>query len=112
MRIVGKTPLRIPAGGTARVQVASSISNFLSRIELELSEPPEGITVKDVSPSPEGAEIVFESDAKVQPGLKGNLIVTISPKNPGTSGKGKPRKNQRREPSATLPAIPFEVVTP
>jgi hypothetical protein len=109
MRILGKSPVRIPAGGTARVQVAS---NFANRIEFELSEPPEGITIKDVSSSEEGAEIVLQSDAaKVKPGLKGNLIVTISAKKAAASGKGKPKASQRRSmPMATLPAIPFEVV--
>ena len=104
--------VKIPAGGTARVQVRVP-SAVLDRVVLNLSEPPEGIAIQDVAATDNGVEIVLKSDsAKAKPGLKGNLIVTASPKRAAPRGKGKPQANPRAAPLATLPAIPFEVVAP
>jgi hypothetical protein len=111
VRILGDAPVKIPAGGTARVRLDAPARGFADRIHLELSEPPEGITLKTVSPSGDGTEIVLQSDAaKVKPGLKGNLIVNAFADRPGVPGKGKAPGNPRRAPLGTLPAIPFEVV--
>ena len=112
VRILGATPVRIPAGGTARVRLATPTSAFAERWDLELSEPPEGVTIQKVVPADEGAEIVLQSDAaKAKPGLKGNLIVNVLPgKNLVTAKKGKAAANNRRPAVGTLPAIPFEIV--
>jgi hypothetical protein len=76
-----------------------------------LDEPPEGITIQDVSSVREGTEIVLHSDAaKVKPGLKGNLIVHAFPTRSQSSGKTKPQAGKLRVPAETLPAIPFEIV--
>ena len=113
IRLLGESPVRIPAGGTVTVQVATPSSGFSERVRLELSDPPEGITIKDVSPSRDGTQIVLESDAaKVKPGLKGNLIVNVFANNgPGTvSTKPKAKMTTKRAPLGALPAMPFEVV--
>jgi hypothetical protein len=113
LRIVGGTPVRIPAGGTARVQVETPTSAFLDRVRLELSEPPSGIAIKNVLPSGGGAEIVLQCDAaKAKPGLKGNLIVSVFAVPAASPDKAKAPGNQRRAPMGSLPAIPFEIVTP
>jgi len=113
LKILGPTPVKIPAGGTAHVQIDAPARAFTERIHLVVSEPAEGITIKNVSPSPEGTEIVLESDAaKVKPGLKGNLIVTASAKGAAGPRKGKSKGPQRGASLATLPAIPFEIVSP
>jgi hypothetical protein len=112
MKILGASPVRIPAGGTAKVEVGGVSSKSLSKLHVELSEPPEGITIKRVSPSSEGMEIVLQCDAgKAKSGLQGNLIVAFSAEKAGASTKAK-AASQRRAPLATLPAIPFEVVKP
>ncbi len=112
VKILGKTPLRIPAGGTARIQIGVPAA-ALDRIQLDLSDPPEGISIKNVSSSSQGTEVVLQSDAaKVKPGLKGNLIVAAFAKTAQAKGK-KPQAAMRRAvPLTTLPAIPFEIVTP
>ena len=113
VKILGETPVKIPAGGTARVQVETPTAGFLDRVQLELSEPPEGIAIKSVSAVREGAEIVLQCDAaKAKPGLQGNLIVNAFAAIPASSGTGKAQGNQRRAPLGSLPAIPFEIVTP
>jgi hypothetical protein len=110
VKILSKTPVKIPAGGTARVEIGVPPS-LLDRVRFELSEPPEGIAIKSVSPAALGTEIVLQSDgAKVKPGLKGNLIVAAFPKGVAAPGKAKPKAMRRAAPVTTLPAIPFEIV--
>ena len=107
VKIASTTPVKIPAGGTARVQITATVGEKARDLQLELSDPPAGITMKKVSASPEGAEIEFTSETgKVTVGEKGNLIVQSFAAR--TGAKGKPR----RIPLGALPAIPFEVVNP
>ncbi len=111
IRILGSTPVRIPAGGTARLPVAAGRGAFLSGVQLELSDPPDGISIKSVTSVSEGAEIVLESDAsKVKPGLAGNLIVAAFSNRTPPAAAGKTRPNRRQVTLGVLPAIPFEVV--
>ena len=112
VKVLGPTPIRIPAGGTARLRLRTPGPAFAQRVRLELNEPPEGISLQRLTPSPEGAELVVQSDAaKVKPGLKGNLIINLYPERPaGTAPKGKAPANNRRFAIGSLPAIPFEIV--
>jgi hypothetical protein len=111
VRILSTTPVRIPAGGTTRVQVGVPGSTFLGKVQLELNEPPEGITIKDVLAVGRGSEIVLQSDAaKVKPGLVGNLIVNAFAARAQDSAQNKAPANRRRVSLGALPAIPFEIV--
>jgi hypothetical protein len=104
---------KIPAGGTAQVHVVAPNSAAFAGLEFQLSEPPEGITLKQASASRDGVEVVLQSDAsKVKPGLQGNLIVTAAAKKSATAGKAKTKDSSRGTPPLILPAIPFEVVAP
>jgi hypothetical protein len=94
-------PLEIPAGGTARFQV--QVPTILTKVQFELSDPPEGIALRNASPLRDGTEIVLQCDAaKAKPGLKGNLIVNISAERVAPA-------NRQRVSLGTLPAIPFVV---
>lgn len=109
IRLLSETPIRLPAGGTARVQITAPANTPSGKIQLELNGPPDGIAIRSVSPSRGGTQIVLASDAaKVKPGQKGNLIITASMKRGGDSAKKLP-PNQRAQPLAALPAIPFEI---
>jgi hypothetical protein len=113
VRIVSLQPVKIPAGGTARVQIAAPPRLFVGQVQLELSEPPEGIAIQSVTPNRAGAEIVLQSDAgKVKPALEGNLIVNAFVEREPPAGAAKAPANRRRVPLGTLPAIPFEIVAP
>lgn len=81
-------------------------------IQLELSDPPEGITIENVSLGRYRDEILLRGDAAtVKPGLKGNLIVNVfAAKTRKDSGRGKEQRKKRRILLSALPAIPFEVV--
>ena len=114
LKILSATPVKIPAGGTARVRISAPGNAFANRVRLELNEPPEGITLGKVSSVSEGTEIELRSDAaKAKPGLKGNLIVSILPGQAlAAAAKNKKQGNQPRTAVGTLPAIPFEIVRP
>jgi hypothetical protein len=107
LRLVGDGPVELPAGGTAEVRIVTPARLFVDQVELELSDPPEGITIDDVSSIAGGGAIVLRADAdKLEPGLKGNLIVDAFV---ARSLRGQPGNN-RRFPVGILPAIPFEIV--
>jgi hypothetical protein len=108
LRVLGEKPVRLPAGGTAEARLFVPSSPLLSQIQLVLSDPPAGITLRDVSQVTEGVALVLHADAgQVSPGLKGNLVVDAfvqrATRQPGGA--------KRRFPVGVLPAIPFEVVS-
>jgi hypothetical protein len=116
LSLLDPTPVKIPAGGTAQVRVRTPGPAFATNFQLELSEPPDGISIGSVSQADTTTEIVLHSDAaKIKPGVKGNLIVNIlsaKPRPATAAAAGKPRANQPRPPLGVLPAIAFEIIAP
>jgi hypothetical protein len=113
IKVNSQEPLEIPAGGTARFQVHMPTlpGNLLTKVQYELSEPPEGVELRDASPGRDGTEIVLQCDAaKAKPGLKGNLIVNISAERVAQPANGRPQAARQRVSLGTLPAVPFEIV--
>jgi hypothetical protein len=113
IKISSPDPLEIPAGGTARFQVhvPPLPANFAPKVQYELSEPPEGIALRNASPVRDGTELVLQCDAaKAKPGLKGNLIVNISAERVAPAANAKQQPNRQRISLGTLPAVPFEIV--
>jgi hypothetical protein len=110
-KIISATPVKIPMGGTARVRVSAPPGNFAERFKLELDNPPEGISLTNVTAIPAGLELVFSCDAeKVKPGATGNLICDVLPRNPMPANpQNKFANQQRRLAVATLPAMPFTI---
>jgi hypothetical protein len=110
--LLGPNPVRIPAGGTARVRVRTPGNSFTNNFELQLSDPPDGISIQSVSLADAEADIVLHCDAaKIKPGSKGNLIIDVTAKRPPAVA-GKKRANQPRATVGALPAVAFEVVPP
>ncbi len=116
VELAGLGPVRVPAGGTAPVRLNTPRLARLGKIELELWEPPEGITLQDVRAVPGGLafQLKVEGEA-VQAGFAGNLIVEVfretEVKKEGEDG-AKPATQTRRVSLGVLPAIPFVVVQP
>ena len=111
IRLATEQPVKIPAGGSAQVRMTLPPGYAMfEKIECQLSEPPEGLTLRDVVVVQGSASFALEADAaKIKPGRRGNLIVTMS-------GARVPQANQpapaarRRAVLGTLPAIAFEIV--
>jgi hypothetical protein len=96
----------LSAGGTAPLQIFVP-ARLMDGMVLLLNEPPEGISIRQVLPAPNGMSLLLSADSKVKPGLKGNLILDAFMDHIVTPQNGTPTK--RRNLLGTLPAVPFEV---
>ncbi len=106
VKLVGPTPVKIPAGGTARVMFDLGGARYMGNLKLALTDPPAGLSVKSVSPVKEGMEVVLQADpTKSKPGMRGNLVLEVF-----TNAKGPFNKSGQRRQVAVLPAFAFEVV--
>jgi len=104
-KILSATPVKIPAGGTARIEVSVSVPPMAGKIGFALDDAPDGIVLKEFT----AKTLVIEADAaKIKPGLTGNLIVEAFIQRSETDVP----ENKRRVPLGALPAIPFEIVKP
>jgi hypothetical protein len=82
-----------------------------SKLRVQLSEPPDGITVEKVSVEPPGRVVVLAADAdSVEPGLRGNLIFEAFREWSPAPTEAVPDPTPRRTSLGFLPAIPFEVI--
>lgn len=103
-------PVRIPTGGIARVRVKTQKRPILSSVQLELRDPPKGISLQDVSVIPEGLSFYLKADGTAQAGLVDNAIVEAFAETSATQTKGKAAAQKSRYSLGILPAIPIEVV--
>jgi hypothetical protein len=111
VKLLERGPVKLPAGGTAPVRFSAPNAPFLRQVKLVLSEPPEGVSIRNVSFSPEGFTVLLGADAaKAKPGLKGNLIVNAFVDRVPPADKGKPAAQKQRVLLRSLPAVPFEIV--
>jgi len=111
-RVLASQPVKIPAGGSARVRASFPPAyRLFQNLELELSDPPGGVTLGDLRLSGDGAEFVLRADpTKIAAGRRGNLIVAISGERTPAATAEQPSPVRRRVPLGTLPAISFEIV--
>jgi hypothetical protein len=109
IRVLSATPVKIPVGGLARVKFEIPPGRFADRLQLELLDPPEGLSVKEYTVVRDVAELTLQSDGqKSKPGQKGNLVVNVSAARPNDPKAKAP--GRQRGPVVTLPAVPFETV--
>lgn len=112
-------------GGTAKVILASVARRLASgtneRIQLQLSEPPEGIRIESVVPEGDGIAVILRAEASVAPGLRGNLIAEAfreqtyfptPPPAPTPSPPAQPTPAVQPSPSAAPTAQPSATATP
>jgi len=101
-------PLRISPGGRARLPINLPESTSWGSIELELSDPPAGISIEHFTQGKQNGEIVFHSEKQeTEPGLEGNLIVNVYAMRDPDTMKGRGQRKKPRRLLTTLPAIPF-----
>ncbi len=112
LKFLDSASVKIPAGGTARVRVRTPGGAFTNNFQLELNEPPDGITIASVSAEGTEAEILLHSDAaKTQAGRERQPDCQHhGQKGAGQPAGGKAQASQPRVAVGTLPAIPFEIV--
>ncbi len=101
--------VRVPKGSSVKAQIKTPNLSMFKNIKLELNNPPEGMSIEDVTIASDG--IVFQiaaDEKKALAGLTDNLIVeaTAEWKN-SKNKKGAPPK---RISLGALPAIPIRIV--
>ncbi len=111
IELAGRTPVRIVAGQTALVRIKTGRANTLRELQLELQNPPAGVSLHDVALIPGGLafRLSAERDA-VQGNFGDNLIVEAYREFTPKAQPGKPPPPKRRSSMGVLPAIPVEVV--
>jgi len=121
MQVADSRPMRLPVGGTAKVRIKIPGLPSLDTIEFELSDPPPGVHLHDVSADGQELVITFAADReKAKVGYADNLIVDAFIQVPDRRGKGKKGKaknkakktagKKRRTFASVLPAVPFVIV--
>jgi hypothetical protein len=109
-QLPSNSPARLNASGPTKLRAVVGDRTPVDSLQLELSFPPDGITVESVVPEGPGIAVTINADAeKVQPGLKGNLIFNAVRESTRVSSDGKTSSIQRSS-LGILPAMPFEVV--
>jgi hypothetical protein len=109
--LAGQSPIRIPAGGSTQVRIKTRQGAALKQMQLELDEPPEGLTLHGVSVIPEGLAFRLKADEDAfQSGFADNLIVEAFREFTPKQQEGKPAPQKRRYSTGVLPAIPIEIV--
>ncbi len=111
VEIVGGSPIRIPAGGWADVRIKTRRGAALKEMKLELREPPEGLTIGNVSVVADGLafQLKAERDA-VQIGFGDNLIIEAFREYRPKKKDGTVSNQIQRYSMGIFPAIPIKVV--
>jgi len=103
--------LRVAPGGAGEVQIAVPKRAILPEADVELVEPPDGVTLGQTTAAPGVLNVEVKVDGeKLKAGYADNLVVSVSVQAEGRDqGDGKP-KRKFRVPLGPVPAVPFEVV--
>ncbi len=111
VELVGDVPVQIPAGGATEVRIRIPKRPKLRKIELELSDPPTGMSLQDVTVVPDGLAFQLRVDGDaLQVGFADNLIVEAFTEVVREAKGDKKAKRRQRISLGVLPAIPFEIV--
>jgi hypothetical protein len=111
LRLLSEVPVRIPAGGSAKVTLGAPFPRWAAQFQLALEDPPAGLELVGTRPGRSGMEVEFRADAeRLKPGLKGNLLLTAQAGRAAGTTNRPAAAPARRAPGMVLPAIPFEVV--
>jgi len=111
VELAGNSPVRIPAGGSAQVRIKTAGRSKLKGVQLQLNEPPEGLTMHDVTFVPNGLTFQLKADENViSNGFSDNLIIEVFRESVVKQKDGKPTSQKRRNSMGLFPAIPIEIV--
>ncbi len=103
--------ITLPRGGEFLLNVVPLSKNIpADQLHVQLSEPPEGISASIIS-DPQGALAIQLSTSadEVEPGLRGNLLISVYKEYTPEPTESDPSPRTRRTDYGFLPAIPFEV---
>jgi len=116
VKVTSRLPIRVPLGGAARVRIKGLPRLDPREIELNLHDPPGGVSLGKVDVG--RGSLSFEVKAKkakmgkktVAPGFTGSLIIEVYRVYTPKGKDGKPTGAERRNLVGILPAIAFKIV--
>jgi hypothetical protein len=107
----GQYPIRIPAGGQAEAIFKTPRRPAALKFQMELLDPPAGITLGPVSASAGQLSVIIKADKeKPKIGYEDNLIVELVAERAINGKDGKPTGKTERFSVGGLPAIPLKIV--
>ena len=119
IRLASATPVRIPLGGTARVQMEAPPTlpdrgqTALTSVRFRLSNRPRGVTLRQATVGPTGVALTLTADPNTAlTGDVANVIVEASTELAAGSGGDPSAGRKSRVSLGVLPAIAYEVVQP
>jgi hypothetical protein len=111
VELAGNGPVRIPVGGSAQVRLKTARRASYKDVQLQLSEPPEGLTMHNVIVVPNGLSFELKAEKNtMQSGFADNLIIEAFREYAVKRKDGKPTGQKGRNSMGVLPAIPIEIV--
>jgi len=103
--------VRLPTGGTAVVRINAPGHVLLPGLQLELRDPPKGVTIERLTGVLGGFSLTLKADKDTpEVGYKDNLIIEASIEVERKRPDGTGPAQKRRVPLGVLPAIAFEIV--
>ena len=111
VELAGNSPVRIPAAGSAQIRIKTARRANFQDVQLQLNEPPEGLTIHNVTVVPNGLSFELKAEKDVmQVGFADNLIIETFRESVVKQKDGKLTNQKRRNSMGVLPAIPIEIV--
>jgi len=108
IRVTDRLPLKIPAGGTVTITLASLVPRRTEITHAELSDAPDGLTIQKAEQHGSQLDLVLACDAaKLKPGAEGNLILQGFSKRENPTAKD--GKKTITVPLGPAPAIPYVI---
>ena len=105
-KILSTMPIEIAPGGTGHVRISFPTDTPAGKIQFELNEAPDGITLQSFAPGRDCMELVLHGDPlKVKAGQKGRVTVRAWVEK-------SPAPNKQLIPLESVPAIPIEISPP
>jgi hypothetical protein len=119
VKVASATPMRIPLGGIAQVQIQAPPilpdrrRSALQTIRFQLSDPPRGVTLQETTVVPTGVTLTLKADANIaRVGQSANAIVAAFTGLEDRAPSGHPATRPHRVSLGVLPPIPFQIVRP
>jgi len=102
--------LLLARGGETALNVVPLAKEFnADQLQIQLSEPAEGVTASIITNDFGAPAIKISTDEEVDPELRGNLLISVYREYTPKPTESNPAPRARRTDYGYLPAIPFEV---
>ncbi|HOK55995.1 MAG TPA: PPC domain-containing protein [bacterium] len=97
--------IKIPSGGSVKIEGKISGYSENEKITLELKDPPDGITIEDLKIENDTVSFRIKAEPKIKKGFSDNLIIEVF-----SEPKEETSQKKQRSSKGFLPALMFEII--